>query len=141
MPDISRFPAEPETPALPQPRTPAGFRNRLRHLFYGHRPAAVAFQAGLLALDPARVHVDRLRPGNDAPIRDILGELRAGGVRAVAPDGVLGDPTGATAGEGRMLLASMVDGAWARLRSGRIDDRGCLVAGAATPDPTIGAVS
>lgn len=95
----------------------------------------------LLALDPARVHVDRLRPGNDVPIREILGELRAGGVRAVAPDGVLGDPTGATADEGRMLLASMADEAWSRLRSGRIDARGCLVAGAAAPDPTIGAVS
>ena len=29
------------------------FRVRLRRLFYGHRPAAVAFQAGLLALDLA----------------------------------------------------------------------------------------
>src|SRR3954469_25158197 len=27
------------------------FRVRLRRLFYGHRPAAVAFQAGLLAID------------------------------------------------------------------------------------------
>jgi voltage-gated potassium channel len=30
-----------------------GFRAELRRLFYGHRPAAVAFQAGLLALDLA----------------------------------------------------------------------------------------
>ena len=29
------------------------FRAGLRRLFYGHRPAAVAFQAGLLALDLA----------------------------------------------------------------------------------------
>jgi creatinine amidohydrolase len=30
--------------------------------------------------------------------------LRAGGVRAVTPTGVLGDPTGATAAAGRELL-------------------------------------
>jgi voltage-gated potassium channel len=36
------------------PATAAGrFRVRLRRLFYGHRPAAVAFQAGLLTLDLA----------------------------------------------------------------------------------------
>src|SRR5690242_6368472 len=34
------------------PGTATGrFRARLRRLFYGHRPAAVAFQAALLALD------------------------------------------------------------------------------------------
>src|SRR3712207_3162191 len=33
--------------------TLGGFRVGLRRLFYGHRPAAVAFQAGLLALDLA----------------------------------------------------------------------------------------
>ena len=31
------------------------FRTGLRRLFYGHRPAAVAFQAGLLALDLAAI--------------------------------------------------------------------------------------
>jgi voltage-gated potassium channel len=30
-------------------------RVRLRRLFYGHRPAAVAFQAGLLAVDIAAI--------------------------------------------------------------------------------------
>jgi voltage-gated potassium channel len=37
------------TPATPVTRV----RTELRRLFYGHRPAAVAFQAGLLALDLA----------------------------------------------------------------------------------------
>lgn len=32
-----------------------GFRVRLRRLFYGHRRAAVAFQAGLLAIDIAAI--------------------------------------------------------------------------------------
>jgi voltage-gated potassium channel len=40
--------------AVPAPTHAVGrFRAGLRRLFYGHRPAAVAFQAGLLALDLA----------------------------------------------------------------------------------------
>jgi voltage-gated potassium channel len=39
------------TPASP----PGRFRGQLRHLFYGHRPAAIAFQAGLLAVDLAAI--------------------------------------------------------------------------------------
>jgi creatinine amidohydrolase len=37
----------------------------------------------------------------------VLPELRASGVAAVAPNGVLGDPTGATAGEGEAILAAL----------------------------------
>ena len=37
--------------------------------------------------------------------------LRAGGVAAVCPNGVLGDPTGASAEEGDRLLGAMVGGA------------------------------
>ena len=40
-------------PALTSAFTTGRFRVTLRRLFYGHRPAAVAFQAGLLALDLA----------------------------------------------------------------------------------------
>ena len=36
-----------------------------------------------------------------------MAALRAGGVRAVSPNGVLGDPTGASAQEGRLLLAGL----------------------------------
>ncbi len=39
---------------MPAPATPIGrLRVRLRRLFYGHRPAAVRFQIGLLAVDLA----------------------------------------------------------------------------------------
>src|ERR687894_261951 len=39
---------------MPAPATPVGRRRvRLRRLFSGHRPAAVAFQVGLLAVDLA----------------------------------------------------------------------------------------
>ena len=40
-------------PVLPSAQPLGPFRTGLRHLFYGRRPAAVAFQAGLLALDIA----------------------------------------------------------------------------------------
>lgn len=41
---------------MPAPATPMGrFRVGLRRLFYGHRPAAVRFQIGLLAVDLAAV--------------------------------------------------------------------------------------
>ena len=47
--------------------------------------------------------------GNDAPLAEIIDALREEGVRAVSPNGVLGDPTGASAEEGRALLAAAVD--------------------------------
>ena len=42
-------------PALASASATGRFRVRLRHLFYGHRPAEVAFQAALLALDLAAI--------------------------------------------------------------------------------------
>lgn len=47
--------------------------------------------------------------GNDAPLGELIGRLRSEGVRAVAPNGVLGDSTGATAAEGHALLAAAVE--------------------------------
>jgi len=58
---------------------------------------------------------------------EILPELRSGGVRRVASNGVLGDPAGANAAEGERLLAGMVDESWARIAGGQVDGRGCLV--------------
>ena len=58
----------------------------------------------LLALAPEVVRLDRAEPGESAPLASIMGRLKEGGVAAVAPNGVLGDPTGATAAEGRLLL-------------------------------------
>ena len=50
-----------------------------------------------------------LAPGVTTPIALLLPELRAGGVLAVSPTGVLGDPRGATAEEGELLLARAAD--------------------------------
>jgi mycofactocin precursor peptide peptidase len=58
----------------------------------------------LLAIAPALVREERAEAGNDRPITELLPRLRAGGVAAVSPNGVLGDPTGATAAEGATVL-------------------------------------
>ncbi|ONM50195.1 mycofactocin biosynthesis peptidyl-dipeptidase MftE [Nocardia donostiensis] len=57
-----------------------------------------------LALAPHRVQADRAEAGDTRPLGQLLPLLRSGGVRAVSPNGVLGDPTGATAEEGAALL-------------------------------------
>ncbi len=61
----------------------------------------------LLHLAPGSVRTDRSVPGATEPIGDLLPRLRAEGVRAVSPTGVLGDPAGASAEEGARLLAAM----------------------------------
>lgn len=61
----------------------------------------------LLALTPDRVAPAAAVPGDTRPLADLLPALRAGGVRAVSESGVLGDPRGATAGEGMALLDSL----------------------------------
>ncbi len=61
----------------------------------------------MLALEPALVRVDRAEKGDTRPLRELMAELRARGVAGVSPNGVLGDPTGATVAEGQALLESM----------------------------------
>lgn len=58
-----------------------------------------------LALDADRVRAGR-EPGNPAPVRELMAAMRAGGVRAVSANGILGDPAGATAADGTDLLAA-----------------------------------
>jgi mycofactocin precursor peptide peptidase len=85
----------------------------------GVRPAALA-TAGLslvqdahagrvetslmLALAPGDVRLDRAVAGETRPLPAIMAGLRAGGVRQVSANGVLGDPAGASAAEGETLL-------------------------------------
>lgn len=63
----------------------------------------------VLALAPEGVAQDRLEPGCTDPVAALMPRLRSEGVRAVSPNGVLGDPTTATARAGRRILAEMVD--------------------------------
>ncbi len=64
----------------------------------------------LLALAPGDVRLAAAAPGETRPVTAIMPELRARGVRAVSPNGVLGDPTGASAAEGERLLGLLADG-------------------------------
>ncbi|OBI23203.1 mycofactocin biosynthesis peptidyl-dipeptidase MftE [Mycobacterium sp. E2497] len=64
----------------------------------------------LLHISPGDVLTDRWLTGNRAPLAELLPSMRRGGVAAVSPVGVLGDPTTATAAEGERILAEMVDG-------------------------------
>ncbi len=63
----------------------------------------------LLALRPELVRADRIAAGAKEPLPALTRRLRADGVRAVSPNGVLGDPIGANAAEGAELLAMLTD--------------------------------
>jgi creatinine amidohydrolase len=60
-----------------------------------------------LALDPGRVHASLAETGNRTPVAELMPLLRASGVRAASPNGVLGDPAGASAAEGAELLGRL----------------------------------
>ena len=62
----------------------------------------------MLALAPDDVRLDAASAGDTRPLRDIMPDLSARGVRHVSPNGVLGDPTGASAAEGERLLGLLV---------------------------------
>ena len=62
----------------------------------------------MLALTPESVR-GGCAAGNTAPLGALIGDLRMVGVRGVAPNGVLGDPTDASAGEGDLLIAAAVE--------------------------------
>ncbi|HEY9562219.1 MAG TPA: mycofactocin biosynthesis peptidyl-dipeptidase MftE, partial [Nocardioides sp.] len=62
----------------------------------------------MLHLRPESVHMERAEPGNTAPLQQILTDLITGGIAAVSPNGVLGDPTRATADHGVEVLAAMI---------------------------------
>lgn len=63
----------------------------------------------LLHLAPWLVRRDRAEVGNTRPIAELLPDLVAHGVRPMSPNGVLGDPTRATAKEGAELFKTMVE--------------------------------
>ena len=71
----------------------------------GHTETSV-----LLHISPADVLADRWLAGNGAPLPELLPSMRRGEVATVSRVGVLGDPTTATAAEGKRIFAEMVDG-------------------------------
>ena len=62
----------------------------------------------LLHLSPGRVRLSRAEAGNTEPVARLMPRLREGGMVAVSANGVLGDPTGATAAEGAQLFGVLV---------------------------------
>jgi creatinine amidohydrolase len=69
----------------------------------------------MLHLRPDLVHMDRAAAGNTSPAGELMEAMRSGGVRAVSPNGVLGDPTGATERHGRSVF-----GMWVASLSSRV---------------------
>ncbi|GAW50984.1 MULTISPECIES: mycofactocin biosynthesis peptidyl-dipeptidase MftE [unclassified Nocardioides] len=80
----------------------------------------------MLHLHPWAVRSDLAEAGNTRPIAELLPELVAGGVAAVSPNGVLGDPAGATAGEGQRVLHQMAADIAAAVSGGEADRHGRL---------------
>ena len=58
----------------------------------------------MLAIAPDRVRTERAAAGDTRSYSELFPLLESGGIRSVSPSGVLGDPVGATADEGRRLL-------------------------------------
>jgi creatinine amidohydrolase len=61
----------------------------------------------MLALHRDAVETAVAEPGDVRPIAELMPALRSGGVAAISRNGVLGDPTGATAEEGAALLDAL----------------------------------
>lgn len=80
----------------------------------------------LLHLDPDAVGLDLTEPGCTRPLPEILPALRSGGVAAVSANGILGDPTTATAAEGERLWTALRDDAAARIARWSPGDDGML---------------
>jgi creatinine amidohydrolase len=77
--------------------SPSGVADTDTHA--GHAETSV-----MLALAPFEVDMTLAEIGNTQPLAQIMNDMRAGGVRAVSSNGILGDPTQANATDGVKLL-------------------------------------
>jgi creatinine amidohydrolase len=77
------------------------------HIRNGDAHAGESETSMMLALAPSLVRMTRAEAGRPEPIVDLIDELRANGVRAVSPNGVLGDPRAASANHGKALLTRL----------------------------------
>ncbi|MCP9275374.1 mycofactocin biosynthesis peptidyl-dipeptidase MftE [Mycolicibacterium arenosum] len=87
----------------------------------GHTETSV-----LLHISPNDVRIDERVPGNAAPLAELMPRLRHGGVAAVSPVGVLGDPTTASAAEGARIFTEMVETCARRIAAWTPNNRGML---------------
>ncbi|MFD4182160.1 mycofactocin biosynthesis peptidyl-dipeptidase MftE [Rhodococcus sp. NPDC058514] len=80
----------------------------------------------LLHLSPGDVRMERAQPGVTQPIGELMDRLRAGGIASVSANGVLGDPTGASAAEGERMFEQMVARCVAAVSRWQPDGNGML---------------
>jgi mycofactocin system creatininase family protein len=76
--------------------------------WHGDAHAGRAETSLALALAPDAVRLDRAEAGNTTPIAELMPALRAAAVHGVSPNGVLGDPAGASAAEGTAMFADLL---------------------------------
>jgi mycofactocin precursor peptide peptidase len=76
----------------------------------GDAHAGLTETAMLLHLDPGAVRIELAQEGERRPLSEVIDRLRSTGVRSVSPNGVLGDPRGATVAQGRRLLDELIAG-------------------------------
>ena len=87
----------------------------------GHTETSV-----LLHISPTDVRMDERVPGNATPLSELMPQMRQGGVAAVSPVGVLGDPTTASAEDGARIFAEMVQTCICRIAAWRPNNGGML---------------
>ena len=87
----------------------------------GHTETSV-----LLHISPEVVQTADWVVGNRAPLAELMPALRRGGVAAVSPVGILGDPTTASAIEGSRIFAEMVESCCRRLAAWQPGSEGFL---------------
>lgn len=63
----------------------------------------------MLHIAPWNVWLDRVEVGNTGTLAALLPLMMEGGVKAVSANGVLGDPSGASAEEGSAVLSAMIE--------------------------------
>jgi mycofactocin system creatininase family protein len=80
----------------------------------------------MLHLRPRAVRRDLAEAGNTMPLEQLLPVLVEQGVAAVSPNGVLGDPDGASARAGRQMFQRMTHDIAVAVRDGDPDPQGCL---------------
>lgn len=115
--------AEPVTRAVAELRAESRDVRVWMPTWQGDPHAGAAETSMMLSLAPEAVRMDRAAAGDTRPLALTMPLLRAGGVRAVSANGVLGDPTTATPAGGETLLTQLtaalvaeVD-AWRSVRS------------------------
>lgn len=80
----------------------------------------------MLYIAPEEVRSGHIEVGVVEALEGILPRIIQGGVKAVAANGVLGDPTGATAEEGERIFTSVVESVYSRYLAWEQTEDGCL---------------